>query len=178
MSFPKFVNMTKNTPFFWILLVFAPLNDVCAYIAWSWKTTLITWIFLRGWYPTSNTSGPTGDWETNMEKKSGGVLFSFSFYVIASFWFAQRMILGWLECQFHSCAHASNLSSVGPPSADYNTQKDLTTVVMRTQRLMSLLLQNPSVMQIESSQLSVVVTQLWSQAFETWRASSSTHKWK
>ena len=50
--------MTKNIPFFPILHVFAPLNDVRAYIAWSWKTTLITWIFLRGWYPTSNTSGP------------------------------------------------------------------------------------------------------------------------
>ena len=24
------------------------------------KTTLITWIFLRGWYPTSNTSAPPG----------------------------------------------------------------------------------------------------------------------
>ena len=59
MSFPKFVNMTKNnTPFFPILHVFAPLNDVRAYTAWSWKTTLITWICLRGWYPTSNTSGP------------------------------------------------------------------------------------------------------------------------
>ena len=62
MSFPKFVNMTKNIPFFPILHVFAPLNDVHAYIAWSWKTTLITWFFffffLRGWYPTSNTSGP------------------------------------------------------------------------------------------------------------------------
>ena len=52
--------MTKNIPFFPILHVFAPLNDVRAYIAWSWKTTLITWIFLRGWYPTSNTSGPPG----------------------------------------------------------------------------------------------------------------------
>ena len=32
-----------------------------AYIfAWSWKTTLITWIFIQGWYPTSNTSGPPG----------------------------------------------------------------------------------------------------------------------
>ena len=29
-------------PFFPILHVFAPLNDVRAYIAWSWKTTLIT----------------------------------------------------------------------------------------------------------------------------------------
>ena len=42
MSIPKFVNMTKNIPFFPILHVFAPLNDVRAYIAWSWKTTLIT----------------------------------------------------------------------------------------------------------------------------------------
>ena len=48
----------KTHPFFASLHVFAPLNDVRAYIAWSWKTTLITWIFLRGWYPTSNTSAP------------------------------------------------------------------------------------------------------------------------
>ena len=34
-SIPKFVNMTKNIPFFPILHVFAPLNDVRAYIAWS-----------------------------------------------------------------------------------------------------------------------------------------------
>ena len=45
MSFSKFVNMTKNTPFFTILHIFAPLNDVRAYIVWSLKTTLITWIF-------------------------------------------------------------------------------------------------------------------------------------
>ena len=44
-------------PFFSILHIFAPLNNVREYIAWSWKTTLIMWIFLRGWYPTSNTSG-------------------------------------------------------------------------------------------------------------------------
>ena len=56
MSFPKFVNMTSNKLFFPILHVFAPLNDVHVYIAWSWKTTLITWFFWRGWYPTSNTS--------------------------------------------------------------------------------------------------------------------------
>ena len=37
MFFPKFVYMTKNTPFFPILHVFAPLNDVRAYSAWSWK---------------------------------------------------------------------------------------------------------------------------------------------
>ena len=61
MSFPKFVYMTKNTPFFPILHVFAPLNDVCAYSAWSWKTTLITWIFGRAWYPPPppwHSSGP------------------------------------------------------------------------------------------------------------------------
>ena len=37
MSFPKFVNMPKDILFFPILHVFAPLNDVRAYIAWSWK---------------------------------------------------------------------------------------------------------------------------------------------
>ena len=58
MSIPKFVNMIKNIPLFPILHVLAPLNDVRAYIVWSWKTTLITWIFLRGWYPTSDTSAP------------------------------------------------------------------------------------------------------------------------
>ena len=42
----------KTHPFFFpILHVFAPLNDVRAYIAWSWKTTLITWIFGRALYP-------------------------------------------------------------------------------------------------------------------------------
>ena len=40
MSFPKFVYMTKNTPYVPILHVFAPLNDVRAYSASSWKTTL------------------------------------------------------------------------------------------------------------------------------------------
>ena len=37
-------NDQKHTLFL-ILHVFAPLNDVRAYIAWSWKTTLITWFF-------------------------------------------------------------------------------------------------------------------------------------
>ena len=37
--------------FFPILHFFAPLNDVRAYSTWSWKTTLITWIFGRAWYP-------------------------------------------------------------------------------------------------------------------------------
>ena len=42
MLFPKLVNMAKNIPFFPILYVFAPLRP---YIAWSWKTTLITLFF-------------------------------------------------------------------------------------------------------------------------------------
>ena len=60
MFFPKFVYMTKNRPFFPILHVFAPLNDVRAYSAWSWKTTLLTWIFGRAWYPPWHSSGPPG----------------------------------------------------------------------------------------------------------------------
>ena len=60
MSFPKCVYMTKNTPFFPILHVFAPLNDVHAYIAWSWKTTLIMWIFGRAWYPLDIQVPPPG----------------------------------------------------------------------------------------------------------------------
>ena len=66
MYFPKFAHVTKNTPFFPILHVFAPLNDVCAYIDWSWKTTLITWIFGWAWYPPWHSSaphlGPMGLW--------------------------------------------------------------------------------------------------------------------
>ena len=34
-SFPKFVYMTKSTPLLPIMYVFAPLNDVRAYSAWS-----------------------------------------------------------------------------------------------------------------------------------------------
>ena len=41
----KFVNMTKNTPLFPFFHVFAPLNNVRGYIAWSWKTTLISDFF-------------------------------------------------------------------------------------------------------------------------------------
>ena len=45
-------NDQKHT-LFPILHVFAPLNDVSVYTAWSWKTTLM-WIFYEddGWYPT------------------------------------------------------------------------------------------------------------------------------
>ena len=45
------------------------------------------------------------------------------------------MILGRrLICQFHSCARASNMSSVVPPSLQHT--KDLTTAVVRTPCLM------------------------------------------
>ena len=50
-SFQNLSIWPKNTPFFPLLHVFAPLNDVRAYSAWSWKTTLITWIFGLAWYP-------------------------------------------------------------------------------------------------------------------------------
>ena len=30
------------------------------YSAWSWKTTLFTWIFWRNWYPPWHSSGPPG----------------------------------------------------------------------------------------------------------------------
>ena len=60
MSFPKFVYMTKNTPCFQILNVFAPLNDVRMYSAWSWKTTLIMWIFGWAWYPLDIRVAPWG----------------------------------------------------------------------------------------------------------------------
>ena len=69
MFFPKFVYMTKNRPFFPILHVFAPLNDVCAYSAWSWKTTLITWIFRQAKYPPWHSSGPLGGLAVSYEWK-------------------------------------------------------------------------------------------------------------
>ena len=59
--FQNLLLWSKTHPFFSPLLhIFAPLNNVHAYIALSWKTTLIMWFFLRGWYPTSNASGPPG----------------------------------------------------------------------------------------------------------------------
>ena len=48
MSFPKICLYDQKHTLF---SNFAPLNDVRAYSAWSWKTTLITWIFGRAWYP-------------------------------------------------------------------------------------------------------------------------------
>ena len=44
----------KTHPFF----QFFTLNAVRAYSAWSWKTTLITWIFGRAWYPPWHSSAP------------------------------------------------------------------------------------------------------------------------
>ena len=50
----------KTHPFFPILHVFVPLNDVRAYSAWSWKTTLIAWIFGPAWYPLDIRVAPPG----------------------------------------------------------------------------------------------------------------------
>ena len=76
-SFQKFVYMTKNTPFFPILHVFAPLNDVRTYSAWSWKTTLITWNFGRAWYPPWHSSAPPRG------------------YMPPILWFKKKLILGY-----------------------------------------------------------------------------------
>ena len=59
-SFQNLSYMTQNTPFFRILHVFFTLNDVHAFLAWSWKTTLITWIFGWAWYPPWHSSAPPG----------------------------------------------------------------------------------------------------------------------
>ena len=59
----SFQNLSKNTPFFQIFAHFAPLNNVRAYSAWSWKTTLITWNFGRAWYPPWQSSGPPGHFD-------------------------------------------------------------------------------------------------------------------
>ena len=67
--------MTKNTPFFPILHVFAPLNDVRAYSAWSWKTTLITWIFGRAWYPLDiRVAPPAPHWKSLDQPLSHSIL--------------------------------------------------------------------------------------------------------
>ena len=55
----------KIHPFFQFCTFFAPLNDVCAYITWSWKTTLITWIFGWAWYPLDIRVPPPPDQKTS-----------------------------------------------------------------------------------------------------------------
>ena len=61
--------------------------------------------------------------------------------IIVSLRFARRMILGWFECQFGSCTHASNLSSVGHHISVtckrlYNLHgKDVTFDVLPSQKL-------------------------------------------
>ena len=59
-SFQNLSIWLKTHLFFPILHVFAPLNDVRAYSAWSWKTTIITWIFGRAWYPGLTFECPPG----------------------------------------------------------------------------------------------------------------------
>ena len=48
----------KTHPFFQFCMFLHPRNDVRAYVACSWKTTLITWIFGRAWYPPWHSNGP------------------------------------------------------------------------------------------------------------------------
>ena len=57
-SFQNLFIWPKTHLFFQILHIFSPLNDVRAYSVWSWKTTLITWIFGRAWYPPWHSSAP------------------------------------------------------------------------------------------------------------------------
>ena len=63
--------MAKNTPFFPILPVFASLNDVRAYIALSWKTTLIMWFFYEDDIQLQIQVGPPGGpvQEVNLQTK-------------------------------------------------------------------------------------------------------------
>ena len=56
-----------------------------------------------------------------------------SFWLV-SFWFAQWVILGWMEWQLYSCGHASVLSPVGPPN--YTTWKGPDNPHDEMQRLM------------------------------------------
>ena len=69
MSFPKFVNMTKNTPFFPILHVFASLNDVRAYVhCLVLKNNPNYMNFFTRWYPTSIQVPPPPRALSNIKK--------------------------------------------------------------------------------------------------------------
>ena len=57
MSFPKFVNMTKNTPFFPNFARFCTPKR-CTRVHCLVLKNNPNYIFFRGWYPTSNTSAP------------------------------------------------------------------------------------------------------------------------
>ena len=89
--------LTKNTPFFPILHVFAPLNDVRAYSAWSWKTTLITWIFGRAWYPPWHSSGPPGSICHTSTKSSAPSMMLYEKVLTGVFVGA---VFQWLTCRF------------------------------------------------------------------------------
>ena len=99
-SFQNLSIWPKTHPFFPILHVFAPLNDVRAYSAWSWKTTLITWIFGRAWYPPWHSSGPPGWLETLMQK-DWNTQMSDQFTSLCNFW-----------CPPRQCTRSSSISSI------------------------------------------------------------------
>ena len=83
--------------------------------------------------------------------KWGGSCQVFTCGKFLSFRFAWQMILDQLECQFHSCTHASNLSFGGPPNS--TTCKGPDNRRGEGAMFDVLLLQKPSVKQIESSLL-------------------------
>ena len=70
-SFQNLSIWPKTEPFFPILHVFAPLQDLRAYSAWSWKTTQIMWIFGQAWYPPLTFECPHPPGSTpNLPKES------------------------------------------------------------------------------------------------------------
>ena len=82
---------TKNT-LIPILHVFAPLNDVRAYIAWSWKVTLITWFFFTRMISNFKYKWPLGG--------RGGGMWQISKYLGSKMTFAasdlkRRKALAW-----------------------------------------------------------------------------------
>ena len=60
MFFPKFVYMTKNTPFFSNFARFCTPKRCTRVQCLVLKTTLITWIFGRAWYPLDIRVAPRG----------------------------------------------------------------------------------------------------------------------
>ena len=75
MSFPKLVNMAKNTPFFNNFARFCTPKRCTRVHCLILKNNPNYVIFLRGWYPTSNTSAPPPGfhWDRSLTVGVGGV---------------------------------------------------------------------------------------------------------
>ena len=80
-SFQNLSIWPKTYLFFPILHGFAPLNDVRAYIAWSWKTTLITWFFFTRMISNFKYKCPPGGGK--------GLLLSWFLYYITILFFPE-----------------------------------------------------------------------------------------